>query len=78
MGITRERKAKRAKPRIIKGVCECVCGSAYELSFQSFHLSSGELLTVTGSFEWIAKVPVFRVTSAAEKAEGKEQDEEEC
>lgn len=42
------------------------------------YLSSGELLTVTGSFERIAKVPVFWVTSAAEKAEGKEQDEEEC
>lgn len=69
-----DRKRERQRERIAKnnkGVC------LWERVHMSC-LSSGELLTVTGSSEWIAKVTVFWVTSAVKKTERREQDEEEC
>lgn len=47
-------------------------------SWYVFVCLSAELLTVTGSPEWIAKVTVFWVTSAVKKTQRREQGEEEC
>lgn len=62
-----EREKEKQRERIAKnnqgGLRVCVYMSCHSSKL----LSSGELLTVAGSSEWIAKVTVFWVTSAVKK-----------